>query len=294
VTAIRTPGATGTPDGSGSESTATEAATDDGNQAEGDKTIAIDVVPDENEATVVGEVETCASANVGDRFIVDLVVSDIEDLLAFEADVGFDGSVLEIVDRDVELFLGSAEGSQVVDTSQSTPNDSGLYKVGAVDTADPLAPESGSGVLARLTIEAVSNGKSDISLNKIDDNADGANDRGVFLRNAAGDVIGDEDGDSFFDGPVGSGQIVVGAACEDSDTKVVIASSGTDSDGDDDSGSDALPFVIGGAIAFGLIALAGAGYLAYKRRREGSVTDLSSEPPDEPPSDQPPSGNTPL
>lgn len=294
VSAIRTPGSGATPDYAANQPTTTEAPSDGGNQAEGDNTVAVDVVPDGNEATIVGEVETCASANVGDRFIVDLVVSDIEDLLAFEANVGFVGEVLEVVDRDVKLFLDSAEGSQVVDTSKQTPDNSGLYTTGAVDTADPLAPESGSGVLARLTLQAKREGTSDLSLVAKDDNADGRNDRGVFLRNAAGEIIGDEDGDTFFDGSVGSGQIVVGEECEDSDARVVAAAAGGDSGSDGDGGSDVLPLVIGGAVAFGLIALAGAGYLAYKRRRETGVTDLTSGSPDEPPADQPPADDSSL
>jgi hypothetical protein len=190
------------------------------------------------------------------------------------------------VDRDVKLFLESAEGSQVVDTSKQTPDGSGQYTTGGVDTADPLAPETGSGVLARLTLEAKADGASEISLAGIDANADGKDDRGVFLRNVDGDIIGDDDEDTFFDGPVASAKIVVGESCEDSDAKVV-AASGTEGSGDDDDGGDALPLVVGGAIAFGLIALAGAGYLAYRRRQESRAPEPGTPPTDEPPADGP-------
>ena len=280
------PGGDGT-GGSGTQPTATgQASGNGGAPAEGETSVAIDAVPSENEATVVGEVETCASADVGDTFIVDLVVSDVEDLIAFEVNIGFDGSILEIVDRDVKLFMESEEGSQVVDTSKQTPNDSGDYTTGGVDTADPLAPESGSGVLARLTLQAKAEGTSPVSLESSDVNADGKADRGVFLRNVDGDIIGDENEDTFFDGPVAGGEIVVGEPCADSDAKVVAASGGDGSGDDDDGGRDALPFVIGGAVVFGLIAVAGAGYLAYRRRRETQADGGA------PTADEPPSGDT--
>ncbi|MEO7665413.1 MAG: cohesin domain-containing protein, partial [Dehalococcoidia bacterium] len=269
--------------GSGSPTPAGEPSNGGVTFTEGETAVAIDVVPSENEATVIGEVETCASASVGDRFIIDIVINDVEDLLAFEASVSYDGSILDIVDRDVKLFLASEEGSQVVDTSKQTPDGSGQYTTGGVDTADPLSPETGSGVLVRLTLEATADGTSEISLAGIDANADGKDDRGVFLRNVDGDIIGDDDDDTFFDGPVASAKIVAGESCEDSDARVVSASGGEGS-GDDDGGGDALPYIIGGAVALGLIAAAGAGYLAYRRRRESGL--MSDTPPsNEPPAD---------
>ena len=248
--------------------------------------VAVDAVPDDNEATVLGEIETCASAEVDDTFLVDLVINNVEDLLAFEISVGFDPTVVEVVDRDVEFLLNSGEGSQVVDTSKQTPDDSGLYGAGAVDTADPLAPDSGSGVLVRLTLEAKAEGATDISLDPVDANDDGKADRGVFLRNVDGDIIGDTNEDTFFDGPIAGAEILVGESCPDSEATVVKASGGSESgngdNGDDDDGSDALPFIIAGAIAAGLLALTGAGYLAYRRRNAaGAPGDAMSneEPP---------------
>ncbi len=252
--------------------------------------VAVDAVPDDNEATVLGTIETCASGEVGDTFVVDLVINNVEDLLALEISVGSDPAIVDVVDRDVEFFLNSSEGSQVVDTSEQTPDDTGLYTTGAVDTADPLAPDSGSGVLVRLTLEAREAGSTDISLDPIDANNDGKADRGVFLRNVDGDIIGDTNEDTFFDGPIAGAEILIGEDCADSDAKVVKASGGSSSDdgggdSDDDDGSDALPFVIAGAIAAGLLALAGAGYLAYRRRAASS--DATSTATEEPPPTDP-------
>jgi hypothetical protein len=111
------------------------------------------------------------------------------------------------------MFLAANAGSQVFDTSDSLPDQDGSYRVSAVDVAEPGAPDSGSGVLARLTLVAVSAGVSPASLPLIDMTGDTRPDFGPTLTDVAGKSIGDTNGDGLFDGPVAEAWIAVDTAC---------------------------------------------------------------------------------
>jgi hypothetical protein len=233
--------------------------------------IAIDTVPEGNDASTLGEIETCASANKGDSFIVDLVIKDVTDLLAFESSIIFNKDVLEVTDRDVEMFLANGEGSRVVDTSEQTPDESARYIAGAVDTADPAEPDSGDGVLVRLTLEAKEDGTSELTLDPSDENGDQKADYGSFLRDVNGDIIGDTNDDTFFDGPAGNAEIRVGEDCPDSDATVLLAEGGEDGSGDGEDDGDGFPVVpVVAGLAVGAAAIGGGAYY-FIRRRSGGV-----------------------
>ena len=272
-----TPGPTGngggeTPDGTdngetdGPDGSPTEPPT-------GETTLAVDAVPTGNEATSPDEINDCAGADEGDNFIVDVIIREVTDLLAFDIAVSFDGDVLTVVDRDVEMFLEASEGSVIVDGSAETPNDNGLYQVQAVDTADPLSPDSGSGVLFRLTFEATAEGVSPITIEPVDLDGNGEPDRGVFLRDVNADVIGDEDNDTLFDGPVAGAEIMVGDDCPDGSRVVLDADGGptTAPGGDDDDGDSSAWIFIVIAIAAAVVVLGGGGYWWFVRRRQTPV-----------------------
>ena len=175
--------------------------------------LAIDAIPDGNIPTSVAQIDSCASAQEGDTFNIDLIIEDVTDLLAWEIGISYDPAILEVRDRDVQMFQAANPNSQVTDTSNETPANSGRYVAGAVDLADPASPDSGSGILTRITLKAVGPGTSRLSLEKIDLNDDGAPDQGPFLRDIAGEIIGDEDGDTFFDGSTTDAEIRVGEPC---------------------------------------------------------------------------------
>lgn len=177
--------------------------------------LAIDAIPDGDGATSVEKIDSCASAQEGDTFNIDLIIEDVTDLLAWEIGLSYEPKVLEVRDRDVQMFQAANPNSQVMDTSNETPANSGRYVASAVDVADPASPDSGSGVLARITLKAVGPGTSHLSLEKIDLDDDGAPDQGPFLRDIAGEIIGDEDDDSFFDGSTTDAEIRVGEPCPD-------------------------------------------------------------------------------
>lgn len=176
-------------------------------------TIGVDAEPTGNTATSLGTFDSCVSVSTDDTFQVDLFVTDVVDLLAWEAYFVYDIEVINVVERDVLLFQEANSGSQVFDASETLPDVDARYRVAAADIAQPPAPDSGSGVLARLTLKAVGAGLSPASLSPIDVNGDGTIDLGPFLNGQRGIPISDADEDGYFDGPIFNAQIAVDEAC---------------------------------------------------------------------------------
>lgn len=175
--------------------------------------IGVDADPTGNVATSLGPIDSCLSVSTGETFQVDIVVTDIVDLLAWEAYLVYDMTVVNIAEPPAIMFQGENQGSKVFDLSEALPDIDGLYGVAAADLAEPPAPDSGWGVLARLTLVAVGPGVSQMSLPLLDLNDDGTTDFGPILRDEEGTVIEDADGDGFFDGPIYDAQIVVDGDC---------------------------------------------------------------------------------
>lgn len=233
------------------------AGPDVGQSQEPAASLAIDADPSENSATSLGSSDECVSVKKGDTFDVDLVIRDVNNLLAWEVTVGYDSDVVEVVDREVELFQAADGVSTIFDVSQSTPDSDGTYGLGAVDTADPVAPDSGSGVLARLTLKAKGQGVSPLSLETLDLNDDTVPDRGPVLRNDTGEAIGDASGDGLFDGPISDAEVAVDAPCANGGVSTA-----------DDGG---FPWLILGLILAGaaVVAVAAGGLRAYRASRRG-------------------------
>ena len=222
--------------------------------------ISIDVIPADDTPLSVDTIETCASAQEGDTFNVDLIIENVTDLLAWEITVSYDRDVLEVHDSDTAMFQAANEGSQVLDLSEPTPDDDGQYILQSVDAADPVSPDSGSGVLARLTFKAVGTGASRLSMEKVDLNDDGTLDRGPFLRDVAGEIIGDEDGDTLFDGPINDAEIRVDEPCPGQAAAAAVLHS-------EDNGGASVSLVAGLALgALAIVALAAATIVFLRRR----------------------------
>ena len=175
--------------------------------------IGVDANPATNTATSLGPIDSCVSVSTGDTFDVDIFVRDVTDLLAWEVYFVYDGSIISIVDHDVEMFQAANEGSNIFDLSEVLPDLDGRYGLSAADLADPPAPDSGSAVLARLTLKAVGPGISPASVPPIDFNNDGTIDLGPFLNDIHGNPIDDLDNDGLFDGQNSAAQIAVDTAC---------------------------------------------------------------------------------
>ena len=131
-------------------------------------TLGVDTNPSGNTATSLGNIETNRSVNCGERFEVDLFIRDVTDLLAWSLEIGYDPGVVRIDGRDVQMFLAANAGSVVLDKSVGDNPEGGdpggSYNLTAADAAEPAAPDSGSGVLARLSLVAVGAGVSPLDL----------------------------------------------------------------------------------------------------------------------------------
>jgi hypothetical protein len=175
--------------------------------------LGVDADPAGNTAASLGTIQSCVSVSSGQTFQVDVFITGVADLLAWEAYFVYDPAIVKVVERDVQMFQAANPGSQVFDTSEALPDQDGRYRVSAVDIAEPAAPDSGSGVLARLTLVAVSAGVSPASLPLIDMTGDTRPDFGPILTDVAGKGIGDANGDGLFDGLVTDAWIAVDTAC---------------------------------------------------------------------------------
>jgi hypothetical protein len=235
--------------------------------AQSDPTFAIDVGIQGNGSTNVEEIENCVEVTVGDRFQVDVVVQDITDLLAWEIPIDYDPTVVTLVGQDVKMFQQANEGSSVLDLSAKLPDDSGFHALAAFDSADPESPDSGTGVLARITFEAVGAGDSPIRFGNRDYDNDGTLDRGSLIRAASTEIIGDDNEDTFFDGEQEDAQAVVDGTCPDGTIVGEASTVGEEPNtpvGDDDSSTPWA--VIGGGVAAGIVALLVLAFLLTRRR----------------------------
>jgi len=157
--------------------------------------------------------DPCITVSEGDTFTVSIRGLNVADLLAWEIYFAYDRRIVEVVDRDVHVFLASQPGSDVFDFSDPLPNSTGLYRLAAADLGGREATETGSGIMARLTLTAKKGGLSAASIALLDFNGDGVTDLAPVLTNSRGEHIGDNNGDGLFDEAVRSGQIAVDRPC---------------------------------------------------------------------------------
>lgn len=249
-------------------------------------TMGIDADPAGNTAKSLASVENCVSVSNGDSFQIDLFITGVNDLKAWEAYITFDGDIVNVTDVDVSMFQAANSGSDVFDASGPLPDTSGLYQLGAIDIGDPAASDSGSGVLARITLTAVQPGLSPAVVTVLDTNRDGRVDLGPRLSDSAEGSIGDSDGDNFFDGRLDGAQIVVDGDCPGAPSSIprttpaaatataapTEPTPGTSEDSNDsgiDWGRPALVVVYAAAGIVALLAMAGLAFLALGRHRGG-------------------------
>lgn len=184
----------------------------DASTAGGPPILGVDANPAGNTATSLGPIESCQPVELNETFDIDLYVKDVDELLAWELWFVYDKEILNVTAVDVELFQDADPNSNVFDASEAVPDSDGIFVPAAVDLGQDSA-NSGSGVLARLTLRAVGPGISDASLPQLDLNQDGQADAGSMLTNKDLGHIGDVTGDGLFDGPIFHAQIAVDTPC---------------------------------------------------------------------------------
>jgi len=209
-------------------------------------TVGLDLDPSAapaNTATSLGSIQNCRDVTAGGSFNFDVYITNVGtevgslSLLAFSIPVQYSSAVIKITAVDVLQFLNAGVGSSVVNASDPLllPDTDGLYETGAADTGSNN--DAGSGVLARVTGQAVANGVSALSIPKIDLNGDTVLDRGPLLRGqqdpdtivSIGDTTIPADG--FFDGALTGGTIAVGQPDADGDGISDICDPDADGDG---------------------------------------------------------------
>ena len=225
--------------------------------------LAVDADATGNTATTLGQRDVCIQVHRGDTFQVDVTAENVERLTAWEGYLKLDLNMVHIVDRSSDLFLGSIPGIEPFDISESVPEgdgDDGRFRMGAAITPDQPMSVSGSGVLTRLTLKAVGPGVTTLSVQPIQTDVGAI---GTFLRNIDDDLIGDEDGDSFFDGPTLDAKVAVDEDCPaDAEGPIAVFTGG---------GGDGVSAWMIAAAAVGLVAVAGFGGAAlFRLRRSGS------------------------
>ena len=165
--------------------------------------LGIDTDPSGNTATSLGSIEPCVSVSSGQTFDVDIFVTDVPNLAGWNAWFRYDGSVLNVVGADGKLFLAANPGSNVVEISpDNLPDSDGSYGIVTADMGETTG-ETGSGVLTRLTLKAVGEGASALTLTD------------VYLADSSipPKAIGSTDNDKYFDGLISGAQVWVGQAC---------------------------------------------------------------------------------
>jgi len=236
-------------------------------EAQDGTTIGIDADPDGNEAASLDAINDCVSVSDGDSFEVDVYITDVSELIAWEAYVSYDPDVLRVVDRDVGWFLEES-GASAFDGSHPVPDDDGLYLFSAAVPSSTGDSQSGSGVLGRLTFEAVGPGVTTVTANPVDRDDDGEPDIGPALRDNEQQLIEEQDdGDAFFDGAIVDAEVAVDRECADGS-----ASPGS-TDNDDDG--DWWIIALIAALVAAVVALAALVWLRLRgAARRGGGTGL--------------------
>lgn len=163
--------------------------------------VGIDANPTGNTATAVGPIDACASLASDQTVAVDLFVTDVQGLAGWQGVLSYDNSVVSVVDANVRLFVAANPASEVASLSPDPlPDTDGAYALLVADLGDKTG-ESGNGVLARLTLQAVGPGTTALTLSN------------VLLGDPSAAPIGDVNGDTYFDGPLSGAEIRVDQSC---------------------------------------------------------------------------------
>ena len=239
--------------------------------AQGGPTIAVDADPSGNGPRSVASIESCTSVKSGDTFQIDLVITDVSDLLAWETYVHYDPAVIQVTARDVQQMLSTEGEEAIFDTSASVPNEDGRYRVGGANIAERTAGVSGNGVLAQLTMKAVDKGVTSVEIDAVDLTDDDKPDIGPTLADIDGNRIGDSDGDSFFDGLVVGAEVAVDTQCaEFSSTPLASPVANSSSSGADDDGADWWIFVVIAVVAVVTVAAVGVAVWLVRARGQSA------------------------
>lgn len=137
-------------------------------------TVAIDTDVNGNTATSLGSRKACSTLKAGGALAIDITIHTVPPvgeagggIRGFEFTLVYDPDVVKVKAWDHDMLVGANAGSRLLPISYGTPDTDGSFLAAAADLADPTNPESGSGVLARVTLEGVGRGVSDLTLKDV-------------------------------------------------------------------------------------------------------------------------------
>jgi hypothetical protein len=132
--------------------------------------LAIDTNVSGNAPVVVGAVESCASAPAGTLVTIDIVVDSIPEvvnqqggILGFQFDLLYKKRALSVVSVDNAQILTANAGSSPLEFTEPLPDGDGRLVTIYVDLSE-TAPESGAGVLSRITLKKMSRASTAIEI----------------------------------------------------------------------------------------------------------------------------------
>lgn len=170
--------------------------------------LGLDLVSDGNYGALLDSVQDCVEVQVGDLLPLDIFIGDAHELRAFELRFAFDPEVLrmaghDLVGRDFEQFLITTAPRGSVFPTLFEMEKPGRYFLAAAEFRG--TPDSGSGVLARLTMEVLAPGRTPVTI--VTDPS--------FLSPRLTDADNLK-GEDLFQGPVSGGEVAVGEPCSPS------------------------------------------------------------------------------
>jgi len=171
--------------------------------------VGVDTNTTGNDATHVVTIDRCVSVSLtppNNTFYIDLVVKDVTDLNSWDGTLSFNETKIRVDSLAVGGFFLGSDGYPILNCYPG-PGDDGVCQASNVDTN--YAGHSGSGVLGRLQLTALSAGTSKLYFTLWW--PFGVS--GVTLQDHTDAIIGDLDSDTFFDGLVFNAMVVVGAPC---------------------------------------------------------------------------------
>lgn len=136
---------------------------DDGNKDDGDgcsSTCLVEVTP----PNTIYLQPSAKFFNTGDKLKLDVLVSDIQDLMGIQFDINYDPNILAYTDSEEGTFLNQNNAQTIfLDTIDSTSP--GLIKnIALVRVGNGVG---GSGLLASIFFDVINSGNSDISLSEV-------------------------------------------------------------------------------------------------------------------------------
>jgi hypothetical protein len=124
-----------------------------------------------NSASLIGSPETCIETPLGAPVDVDVTVSAIPavvagvgGLIGYDFNLNYSPSQFRVIGLNGWMLLGANSGSQQFSLGDPVPDSDGIFRVAVTDSGSSTTPESGAGVLARITLESLATGLSNINL----------------------------------------------------------------------------------------------------------------------------------